>query len=306
MLPHDLKSSVKHLPVVDNPTIVIFTGTELRHDRFALKIINQFGSQVVGWYRINNKPNVEKQSNLFPSADVLLRKVKRLVRLSRHPKELLKNIAQRATRLNRVTKRQTLADLEKEMFSNEIIRLQANSKVAPIDIIDPNAAEIVEKIQSLAPYFILTLGGAKYSNDLIDCATGIALNQHDGWCPDYKGSNTIEWTLFNRDYSRIGSTVHVLTSGMDAGPILRRSTACLVGDDNRHTCFLRSVALGTDLMCEAVSAIIRNPEIEVFEQPYYQGRTYLRKQMDGDIVKAVEGDFDSGLFRNTIQAIRTF
>ncbi|MFC1495126.1 formyl transferase, partial [Thermodesulfobacteriota bacterium] len=224
----------------------------------------------------------------------LAEKVKALIR---DPKKLLR-------RLKYLSKqnldkfggtRDSQKQVEEQLFSEEVEQLRKYKIVDPIVVSDPNSKDVVELVRSLDPYLILTLGGPIYRKPLLDCARGLALNQHDGWCPTYKGANTVDWTLYHRDITHCGNTVHVLTSGVDAGPILRRSTVCLIKGDTRESCFARVVALGTELMCEAVAEIINSEEITLYDQPSEQGFSYLNSHLNNEVIQIVECDLRNGL-----------
>lgn len=48
-----------------------------------------------------------------------------------------------------------------------------------------------------------------------------AINIHMGVSPFYRGSSTNFWALYDEQPEYIGATLHLLTSGLDSGPILR-------------------------------------------------------------------------------------
>jgi methionyl-tRNA formyltransferase len=186
------------------------------------------------------------------------------------------------------------------MFGEEIVKLKKLSYIMPKVVRNPNSAETIAFVKSLDPYFILTLGGAIYGKELRNCARGLALNQHDGWCPEYRGSNTADWALYHRDLTKVSNTIHVLTDGMDSGPILRRSSACLAVDDTPESCFARSVALGTELMCETVREIIQTKRARIFPQPQFAGFTYIRRDLTDDVREAIRRDLHAGMIRADI------
>ena len=126
------------------------------------------------------------------------------------------------------------------------------------------------------------------------------MNQHDGWCPEYRGSYTVVWALYHRDLSKIAKTVHILTNGMDAGPILRRSIACLAVDDTPEACFARSVALGTELMCETVRELMQTKKARIFRQPQFAGYTYIGSQLTEDVKDDIKRDLRRGLIQRDI------
>jgi len=269
MIPADLPSRTLRLPPKGVCSIVVFTGTDLRHDRFALRLQQEFGTLVVGWFQVARPPT---RTPLPPSNTLRSRQQK----------------------------------VEEELFGDEVRLLRKNACLQPLAVADPNSGEVVESVRSLSPYLFLSLGGTIYRQPLLDCARGLALNQHSGWSPDYKGTNTIDWALYHRDLAHVGNTIHILTSGLDAGPIVRRSTACLTKDDTRESCFTRAVALGTELMCEVVAEIIRADEITVHDQPGEHGRTYLGMELTDQIARAVDADLERGWMQSELRRITRF
>ena len=260
MIPAELEARIIDLPAADNCRIVIFTGTELRHDRFALRLQSEFPGLVAAWLQV------------VPAS-------------------------QGVGFLRRTTPQ---GPVEQRLFGDEIERLRKAAYVAPTIVQNPNSIEVIASIKALDPYFILTLGGSMYSKALCCSARGLALNQHDGWCPEYRGSNTVYWALYHRDLPKVSNTIHILTDGMDSGPILRRSSACLAVDDTPESCFARSVALGTELMCETVRELIQTKRARICGQPQLSGYTYIFQHMTDDVMRTVETDLQRGLIRNDI------
>ena len=54
MKPVELTSRVIPIPPAVQPSIVIITGGMLRHKRFALRIQEEFGNQVLAWFRVDS------------------------------------------------------------------------------------------------------------------------------------------------------------------------------------------------------------------------------------------------------------
>jgi methionyl-tRNA formyltransferase len=218
---------------------------------------------------------------------------------SRMRNSLKARFARRATAPT-TAPRPTQDAVEQRMFGDEIGVLKKLSYISPQAVSDPNSAETIALVKALDPYFILTLGGAIYGKELRACARGLALNQHDGWCPEYRGSNTVDWALYHRDLPKVSNTIHILTDGMDSGPILRRSSACLAVDDSPESCFARSVALGTELICEVVRELIQERVARIFPQPQFTGFTYRRKDMTDNVRKAIRKDLQEGMIRTEL------
>ena len=303
MIPAELISRKIQLPEKNGCRLVVITGNALRHDRFALRIQKEFGERVVGWYQ------VVRQSGTINSPRQSKRRFTEKVR--RMGEYLSKTLRGRSFQVR--TKSETSqmmarsqSEVEEQLFGSEVSVLRRTAHLMPQAVRNPNAPEIVKEIKLLDPYLILTLGGAIYRKELLDCARGLALNQHDGWCPEYKGAETVDWALYHRDIPRIGNTIHILTSGMDAGPIVRRSTACVVDDDTRASCFARVVALGTELMCEVVAEITQADTLTVYDQPEGEGFTYLVAHRKEKILQSIDQDLEAGFLTNELSRLREF
>tara|TARA_Y100000389_G_C17256381_1_gene410731 strand:- start:144 stop:776 length:633 start_codon:yes stop_codon:yes gene_type:complete len=169
----------------------------------------------------------------------------------------------------------------------------------------PNSDQVYKILEKEKPLLIITLGGAKYSRRLINYAK-ISLNQHDGWCPEYRGSNTVDWTLFHRDYFKIGNTVHLLSDNIDAGHIIRRSTINLSVNDTPYICFLKSISLGTELIIETIENLFNEKKIKIFKQSEKNQKTFYRKNYTKNVVEAINRDFSNDLYKNTLIKMRNF
>ena len=121
-----------------------------------------------------------------------------------------------------------------KIFDNELSRLKNESTLSKKSIHpkDVNSNWFVSEIKNYGAYFLLTLGGPLYKNDLINSVSGYAINQHAGHSPNYKGSKTIYWALFHRKLKYVSNTVHLLDSGADSGPIFRRSNVVVNPNDS--------------------------------------------------------------------------
>ena len=181
-----------------NKKIIIFTGSKIRHKRFANRLINKFPDEVVYWFEINKKTSLKKTKKKFQNY---------LNYLISNPKIFFIKLIDRMLTLYSKEKPQDYDKIENDFYFYESRINNFKNKVNFLKIETPNCDEVYRILEKEKPLLIVTLGGAKYSKRLIDYAK-ISLNQHDGWCPEYRGSNTVDWTLFHRDYFKVGNTVH--------------------------------------------------------------------------------------------------
>lgn len=67
----------------------------------------------------------------------------------------------------------------------------------------------------------IVFGSSYIKGDLIDfLVTKGAYNIHMGVSPYYRGSSCNFWAAYDRNYTLVGATIHLLSKGLDSGPIL--------------------------------------------------------------------------------------
>lgn len=59
-----------------------------------------------------------------------------------------------------------------------------------------------------------------------------ALNIHMGLSPYYRGSSCNFWAINDGNPAMVGATIHLLTKGLDSGPMLRHAVPTLTGEDS--------------------------------------------------------------------------
>jgi hypothetical protein len=302
LIPADLTASTLDLPVSERCPIVVITETELRHERFAMRIQAEFPDLVVAWLQIKAPPAPMKAQGTIEASK--LRRILAKLR-STSARKLLSSLR---NRIPSGLKHRVLSqgEVEEKLFGDEIRGLRSNCLLKPAIIHDPNSEETVEFVKSLEPYFILILGGSVYGSALRECARGLVLRLHEGWCPDYREADSVGWALYHRDLSKVGSTVHILSDNMSSGPILRRSSACLAIDDSLESCLARSAALGTELMCEAVRDLIQSKKARIFPQRQFIGRTNPLWHMTTELKADIRLLLSAGFIRKDIARHTTF
>jgi methionyl-tRNA formyltransferase len=323
MIPVELEPEYRQLPETDQHTMVIITGSELRHRRFAYRLQQEFGDRVIAWYEIDHNISIRKPVNDTRERQAgLARQNSKLAVLNRSlVNRILRNgLITAITKAGRFVFRtlnpviadrnvnKHVADPEMALFAREIGSLKecAHLNAIKIQAQKVHHPDFIDEIKRLDPYFFLSLGGPLYNKQLLESIRGVAINQHAGHSPDLKGTKTIEWALYHRRLDLVSSTVHITCPGADSGPILRRSNPCLFPEDDPHTIFARVVALGTELMIESVREIINNKQVMIFKQPKTAGKSYLDKDYVEHISKSISRDFDAGWLRHELHRLRSF
>ena len=109
---------------------------------------------------------------------------------------------------------------EKEIFG-EISFLPNNVSPLILKMGDLNKIDIGILSTSLNSENFVVFGSSFIKGDLIDILIEKkCLNIHMGVSPFYRGSSCNFWALFNEDYHYVGSTIHLLSKGLDSGDML--------------------------------------------------------------------------------------
>lgn len=304
MYPIGLDHSKVFLPESSDKSIVLISFDAQRYERFAYRMKETFGDRVVAWYRIG-KSCARRYSPLTTDSKDTSRKAK-LLALARTARQFSRGqgkiaLAQSAYRVVRqkLDWRRFVCEVngeEQRMFGPELDRLRKSVELNPIDIhpADVGTSEFINEIRAISPYFFLACDGLPCKNELLESVRGLVVNQHIGHLPNYKGTQATERALYHRNLSCISSTIHVVTTEANPGPILRRSSPCIFPGDTAAAVFLRVAALGTELMIEAVRDMVATNSVMTFPQPPTDGVTNVGENMPPHILRSIYRDFRNG------------
>lgn len=311
MLPVDIEPQSLILPENHEHKIIVLTGSSLRHKRFAYRLQSEFGAKVVAWYEFTGEAlNLKQESSSDKIKNLISlfkQKAAEAYRKGRYGEMLLApmHVLWQKFRLRSYFGEYTRE--EQRIFGPEVGRLKGMAHLQPIKITKQQlrSPDFHASVKAMDAYFLLTLGGPIYPKELLECVSGVCINQHAGHSPLYKGSYTTEWALYHRSIEHVSSTVHITVPQADAGPILRRSQPSISSTDHAGTLFCKVVALGTELMIDAVKEIMNSKHIRVYPQPN-SGKTYKAKDFHDDIALAIDRDLRHGFIDTALKAQRNY
>lgn len=84
-----------------------------------------------------------------------------------------------------------------------------------------NSPETLNALRALAPDVIVIGQTGILGKELLSIPRIGTLNGHPGVLPNYRGIDSFQWAVWNREFENVGATVHWVDSGVDTGPILR-------------------------------------------------------------------------------------
>jgi folate-dependent phosphoribosylglycinamide formyltransferase PurN len=109
---------------------------------------------------------------------------------------------------------------EKEVFG-EARFLPRNVRSLPIKMRDLNRLTMKQLDDALQSDVFVVFGATYIKPPLVDLLVERrALNIHMGVSPYYRGSSTNFWAMYDRRPEYVGATIHLLSRGLDSGPML--------------------------------------------------------------------------------------
>lgn len=129
-----------------------------------------------------------------------------------------------------------------------------------------NAESTREELRKLAPDLVVVCGTGIIGAELIEQVSGMIVNIHGGWLPDYKGNHGVYFAFLKQDWERIGATLHLVTPRLDADAIIERVIPELLPMDNDEHLYARSVHLAAVRLVELARDLERGGTINVVRQ----------------------------------------
>lgn len=186
-------------------TIVILTGSELRHQFLRVYLSNINEIKVLTSFCESTKGNLNEKINLTKNNTL---RNKHLDYRSQSEKDFF------------------------ETYTNGIID-KSNPKIIKRGEI--NDAKYVNEIKKLNPDLLIAYGCSIIRSELLDVFVGKFINIHLGLSPYFRGSGTNFWPFVENKLSLVGTTFMHIDEGIDTGKIIHQIRAKMVSGDNIHT-----------------------------------------------------------------------
>ena len=151
-----------------------------------------------------------------------------------------------------------------------------------------NSKAMLKELRSLAPDYILMMGGCILTSDAIRTARIGVLNAHPGLLPWARGMNVLEHSLL-RDIP-LGATGHFIDDGIDTGPTVIRYLLPVESETNRELLEGSLSSLCVGIMFEMVARAARDePLLRESQQekfPYCRRLSPEERQRAEDLVRS--------------------
>ncbi len=138
-----------------------------------------------------------------------------------------------------------------------------------------NDEEAVKFMKDLKPDVLVVYGTSILKKDVIGIPSKGVLNIHPGITPEYRGLDPIFWAIKNKEFDKIGVTIHFIDEGIDTGKIVKQSTVNVESNDSYESLFVKVLKKGVDLMIESLT-LMENNQISTFEKSEAVSKLYQR------------------------------
>ena len=182
---------------------------------------------------------------------------------------------------------QHVINAERKVFG-DIGFLPDNVRTLSIKSGDLNMLSQAQLEQALGSGVFVVFGASYIKGWLIDYLVGReALNIQMGISPYYRGSSCNFWALYDNNPAYVGATIHMLSRGLDSGPMLFHCIPNLIEGDTPFDLTMRSVAAAHKGLVDAIESG------EIFSMPRVpQDREReVRYARNADFTDAVAREF---------------
>jgi hypothetical protein len=186
------------------------------------------------------------------------------------PAPIRRSLAQRVDALldpGRVVRRLTRLDvdahyrrlharLEAELSGREIIDGRDSAHRAPtLPAGAFKGATAPAALAELARDVLLVDGAPMLGRAVLEVPRLATINLHFGIAPEYRGSHTLFWAMYLRDWDHVGATLHHVTPALDGGAVLARLYPELRPGDDEAAIMARCTSMAATVLDELLGSL---------------------------------------------------
>jgi methionyl-tRNA formyltransferase len=125
-----------------------------------------------------------------------------------------------------------------------------------------NSPEARHLLEALAPAVVVVSGTRIISAATLASVRCPVINMHAGITPQYRGVHGGYWALVEGRRDLVGTTVHLVDTGIDTGPIIAQSTFAVTDRDSFATYPYLHIASGLPALVGAVADALAGRKLE--------------------------------------------
>jgi len=148
----------------------------------------------------------------------------------------------------------------------DAIRRKAQVDMSPVSYIhrvdSVNSSESIALLQQLAPVAVVVLGTRIISSAVLEAVDCPFVNVHAGIAPRYRGMHGNYWALTEARRDLLGTTVHLIDSGIDTGTVLAHAYFTPEADDSLVTYPFLSLVVGLPTLAQQLKRLVEGEPAE--------------------------------------------
>lgn len=153
---------------------------------------------------------------------------------------------------------------------------------------DKRDQRFLEEVKNNRPDILLLGQAGIIHEELLAIPRICTLNSHPGWLPDYKGNHVLYWTCLNKEFQKVGYTVHKVDSGIDTGEIVSQKHIQPEPGDTIADLEERLYDAGVKALVESATAWEKASQFATIQRPdegkmYYAMPLKLQKQAENNL-----------------------
>jgi folate-dependent phosphoribosylglycinamide formyltransferase PurN len=135
-----------------------------------------------------------------------------------------------------------------------------------------NSDEAIRALREASPKVVVVNGTRIISSRTLESLPAIFLNMHMGITPQYRGVHGGYWALFDGRPDMVGTTIHIVDSGIDTGRVVGRAFFGVTGEDDFSTYPYLHAAAGLQILVTAVRTALSGGAGGAAELPGVESR----------------------------------
>ncbi len=253
-------------------SIVILTGSELRHRFFAKFISNQPGIVVLKTYMESTDNDLTETVSKIVEGNMLRMKHLKI-------------------RIQSEIDFFGLFDQYSNDFSNSIIikRNTINDQIYQKELLELN------------PNIIVSYGCSIIKQGLMEAFKGRFLNIHLGLSPYYKGGGTNFWPFVNNELEYIGVTFMHINSKLDSGEVIHQIRPRIFESDSIHSIGNRLIKEMAICCVQIIRRFKELPRMNQIEIPNSQIKEYRKNDFTEDSIITAYENMKNGLIETFLE-----
>ena len=140
----------------------------------------------------------------------------------------------------------------KRFFKNIPSSLDASILKNTISCLSVNGPKPIQFLEKIKPDVCVSFGTGILREKILNIPSMGTINIHRGIIEKYRGLDSDLWAILNEDFESIGTTVHIVDSMLDTGPVISQKRYNLKKDDKIFHIQYYTTVISTDLLINAL------------------------------------------------------